>query len=290
MAKQITKSSVQTVRVFDFDGTLTDPAHQLGNAPSAFYKEVASSVCRPIEEIQLLASRFTDEVKENIGDYGIYSDGKIVCHAGDPLSTLAVVCLKMFQHYGYFMNKFDEQVVKRMLFQHNYHETRSVFRPYVRDLLFNMLETSACFYIVTNSDTSHVRTKMRELLVSDARLSKYSAVVGEKIVGGANKFYVDENFKDVPATIRMTGLARPIYACRPHYYNKLKQVLAETGADWPDLEVIGDLFELDLALPAVMGARFSLVHSYYTPLYEERAVARHPRGRVVRQMNEFLQK
>jgi hypothetical protein len=51
--------------------------------------------------------------------------------------------------------------------------------------------------------------------------------------------------------------------------------------------VIGDIFELDLAMPLALGARIGLVSSAQTPPYERAFVAAHPRGRVIDDLREI---
>jgi hypothetical protein len=58
-------------------------------------------------------------------------------------------------------------------------------------------------------------------------------------------------------------------------------VLADAHATFDQLVVIGDIFELDLALPLALGARVGLVASAHTPPYERAFVSAHPRGRVL---------
>jgi hypothetical protein len=62
--------------------------------------------------------------------------------------------------------------------------------------------------------------------------------------------------------------------------------MSPLGASFADLTVVGDIFELDLALPLALGARVGLVASLYTPAYEQAFVAAHPRGRVFKDLTE----
>jgi hypothetical protein len=50
--------------------------------------------------------------------------------------------------------------------------------------------------------------------------------------------------------------------------------------------VVGDIFELDLAMPLAMGARIGLVTGPRTPPYEVDYVTAHPRGRVLATIGE----
>ena len=66
----------------------------------------------------------------------------------------------------------------------------------------------------------------------------------------------------------------------------LETLRAEAGADWSDLTVVGDIFELDLVVPLVLGARVILLASEHTPAYELDYLEAHPRGQVVRSLRE----
>jgi hypothetical protein len=51
--------------------------------------------------------------------------------------------------------------------------------------------------------------------------------------------------------------------------------------------VVGDIFELDLALPLALGARVGLATGARTPPYEVAFVENHPRGRVLTSLHEI---
>src|SRR5258707_665066 len=85
----------------------------------------------------------------------------------------------------------------------------------------------------------------------------------------------------VDAELAMPGLDRPVLLRRRAYHERLRAVLDEAGAQFTDLVVCGDIFELDLALPLALGARIALVASARTPDYERAFVSAHPRGRVI---------
>jgi hypothetical protein len=51
--------------------------------------------------------------------------------------------------------------------------------------------------------------------------------------------------------------------------------------------VIGDIFELDLAMPLSLGARVGLVNSERTPAYERAFVKAHPRAQLIEDLSEI---
>jgi hypothetical protein len=65
------------------------------------------------------------------------------------------------------------------------------------------------------------------------------------------------------------------------YHDIVRSILDEEQASFDDLVVVGDIFELDLAMPLALGARVGLVTSPRTPPYERAFVAAHPRATLV---------
>ncbi len=80
---------------------------------------------------------------------------------------------------------------------------------------------------------------------------------------------------------RCPDLARPVLLRRRAYYDILRSVLDEAGATFAELTVVGDIFELDLAMPLALGARVGLVASPRTPPYERAFVDAHPRAQMI---------
>ena len=70
------------------------------------------------------------------------------------------------------------------------------------------------------------------------------------------------------------GLERPLYLRRGLYFEVLSAIWSATGASPEGTFVCGDIFELDLALPAALGARVHLVGRSSTPEWERSAVER----------------
>jgi hypothetical protein len=84
----------------------------------------------------------------------------------------------------------------------------------------------------------------------------------------------DARFDRVPDTQHVDGLARPILLKRGRYFDVLRQLWDETGARPERTLVCGDIYELDLALPAALGACVHMVGRPSTPSYEREAVSR----------------
>jgi hypothetical protein len=95
----------------------------------------------------------------------------------------------------------------------------------------------------------------------------------------ARKFEVDDAWDGVAAELALPGLARPVLLRRRAYHDILASVLG--GAPFSELVVVGDIFELDLAMPLALGARVALVASSRTPAYERAYVMAHPRAILI---------
>ncbi|MGH9887329.1 MAG: HAD hydrolase-like protein, partial [bacterium] len=155
-----------------------------------------------------------------------------------------------------------------------------VFRPGAAEALRGLRGTPT--WIVTNSDTATVAEKLAAL----DRESPGVAWLTTRVRGHARKFDVDDGWAGAPESLAVPGLDRPVLLRRRHYHAILEAVLEEAGAGIADLIVIGDIFELDLAMPLALGARVGLVASSHTPAYERAFVAGHARGHVIEDLRE----
>lgn len=111
--------------------------------------------------------------------------------------------------------------------------------------------------VVTNSDTADVEKELKELLGSQP---------GVPVIGNAKKFVVDQAWdgwrdKMPSLAIQPENYPHPIPLQRPHYF----EVLSGLG----EIKlVLGDLSELDLLVPQMMGIATALKQTDYTPHWE----------------------
>ena len=103
----------------------------------------------------------------------------------------------------------------------------------------------------------------------------------------ARKFDVDDAWTGAEAELAMPGLDRPVLLRRRAYHDILRAILDDAGKTFADLVVIGDIFELDLAMPLALGARVGLVSSARTPTYERAFVEAHPRAQIIGELAEI---
>ena len=150
------------------------------------------------------------------------------------------------------------------LYQAAYGSLRPAFRPEARAVIEAAVARVPHVRVVTNSSTAKVTDKMRHLALA--------APLG--VDGDARKFEVSEptvnpaGMAEVPASWRVDSLRRPILPRRGRYFDVLRRVWAETGTRPEETLVVGDIVELDLVLPGLLGASVHFVERAQAHAYE----------------------
>ena len=213
--------------------------------------------------------------------HGWVFGGQIVAPAGvDPYLRIMPVARQILDQFGRLLDPTDrERVLDGLLYPYNYTLTATAFRDGARDVLATLQDAGAV--VVTNSATDAVQTKIRQL-ADDARFEPLAA----RVHGHAKKYMVDAAFDAVPESISLPGLSRPVLLRRAKYHAVLDELRTAANAEWRDVTVIGDIFELDLALPLAMGARVGLLASPFTPRYESEFIAGDERGTLLQSLRD----
>lgn len=268
--------------VLDFDGTVTDAEEEGKPFCTGYLEDLAALTDRSLDEILVMAERFEAEVAADPDHHGWEYGGAIVAPAAvDPYLRIMPVARKIFDAFEVFMNPEDRnRLLDGILYRYNYQKTGIAFRSGAHDLLAGLTGTPT--YVVTNSHTEPVRNKIRAL----AHGSELDWLLS-RVHGRARKYKIDDSFDAVPRAIEVEGLSRPILLRRRSYHEVISTLLEGEGIDWPDLLIVGDIFELDLAMPLAMGARVGLVINRFTPEYEKRYVAGHERGHLIEALTEI---
>lgn len=271
--------------VLDFDGTMTDAELEGEPFKSGYLEDVATLTGRSMEDVNELATRFEAEVAADPDSHGWIYNGHIVAPASvDPYLRMMPVARKIFDATNAFMNEDDRtRLLDGILYKYNYQKTRVAFRDGAGAVLRAL--TGSKTFIVTNSHTEPVRQKVQSL---DNGAGDLQWLV-ERVYGRAKKYVIDDDFSTVPNEMRLEGLNRPVLLRRRKYYEVLGELLSSNGLDWSDLVVVGDIFELDLALPLAMGATVGLVVNQFTPEYEKAFVSTHSRGKLLKSLDEIPQ-
>ena len=270
--------------VFDFDGTLTDAEAEGAPFVRGYLEDIARLVGRAPDdaEVAARAEAVIADIVSRPSEHAFYWGGNAVAPASvDPYLRMALVADAIFDHYGAFKTASDrEPLLRSVLYRYNYEKTRSVFRDGARPLLASLRDQNV--HVVTNSNTNHVCGKIAELDGGSGEV----AWLTPRVVGDAGKFVVAKAADAMPETLAMPGLARPILLRRKPYFDVLSRLLAAANQTFGDLVVVGDIFELDLAMPLAMGARVILMANHATPPYEIAYVNAHARGQVARSLPE----
>ncbi len=268
--------------VLDFDGTVTDAEAEGTPFRSGYLEDLALLCGKEIEVIAAMAERIENDVRRAPQEHGWRYDGHIVAPAMvDPYLRIMPVAREILDAHGIFPDEAARtRLLDGILYKYNYQKTNIAFRPGARELLRALLEVPGA--IVTNSHTEPVRSKLRMLSGDSGELEP----LVHRVYGSARKYVVNVGFDAVAEELAVPGLFRPILLRRQHYYEVLERLLQDAGQRWRELMVIGDIFELDLALPLALGAHVVLVVNQHTPDYERHYVASHARGTVVTELEQ----
>lgn len=269
-------SSMQCI-VLDFDGTFTRVDEEAAPFVEAFRRGLGEHLARsssplPPEQRWEAAAKIVEGDPDR---HGWEYDGAIVAPAhADPYIRCTTIGQLLLAEDGLTVGQRTE--ILQGLYRQCYPLARTVFRPDAKLVVEALLASGVPLYVVSNSATEHVRAKIDAL----DPIGKHAI----QVRGDARKFVIHEPershelFDALPAQMELPGLGRPIYLRRGHYFDALRKIWDETGARPETTMVCGDIFELDLAMPARLGARVHLVARPETPEYERRAVRAMPGG------------
>ena len=273
--------------VLDFDGTLTDAdAH----AP-AFFAASERALARRLGWTDAEARRAwasaLDAVMRLPDDAAWIVDGRGVCPARvDPyvIANGATRLLLAGQDPDVDPEALDAAVVE--VHREAYDASPPSLRGDARRVIDDLAASGRHVRVVSNSRTEAVESRLDALGLT-SRLPNL-------VRGHAGKFMVcdagtpDARFAALPETVAGGIGARPLYLRRGRYFDVLRSIWAETESDPATTLVIGDVFELDLAMPAALGARVHLVQRAGTMRHEERLARAAERGGVSATLSEGL--
>jgi hypothetical protein len=275
-----------SVWVLDFDGTMTDAEAEGRPFRDGYLDDLCALVGRPAQdpEIYGIAEAVEAELSRAPASHPFLWMGRAVAPATvDPYLRMVPIAHRILDRFGAIPDAQDRaRLLGSVLYRYNYAKTlgHPVFRPGAGEALRALSGGHA--WIVTNSDTHAVAGKIAAL----DREAPGVAWLTSRVRGHARKFDVDDAWTGAPAELAVPGLDRPVLLRRRAYHDILREILDDARASFTDLIVIGDIFELDLAMPLALGARIGLVASAHTPAYERAFVAGHPRGRVIESLSE----
>ncbi len=272
--------------VLDFDGTMTDAEAEGRPFRDGYLEDLALLVGAKVgdPDIALIADEVEAEIASAPASYPFLWMGRAVAPATvDPYLRMVPIAHRILDRYGVIPDATDRgRLLGSVLYKYNYAKTlgHPVFRAGAGEMLASLGGTPT--WIVTNSDTHAVAGKVAAL----DREAPGVAWLTSRVRGFARKFDVDDAWSDAPSELALPGLERAVLLRRRQYFEILRDVLAEAGSSFEELVVIGDIFELDLAMPLALGARVGLVTSPRTPDYERAFVTSHPRATLIEDLSQ----
>ncbi|GHG79078.1 HAD family hydrolase [Comamonas sp. JC664] len=255
--------------VLDFDGTFTDVAAESAPFLRHFQQGLAAALGEDLEaawEEEVAALRAgADTLGWDLG-------GRVVAPAtADPYLMATCAAHRLMQRFGKGQDEAARSEVVQKLYREAYAHSATAFKPEAKEVLEALVATGLPVTVVTNAHTDLVEKKLDQLAPQGREKLTVS--------GDARKFLLDPpdapdaRFATVPETQTLDGvLRRPIYLRRGRYFEALKRVWERTGTTPEQTLVAGDIFELDLALPAALGAQVQLVSRDNVLPYELKAV------------------
>jgi FMN phosphatase YigB (HAD superfamily) len=250
--------------ILDFDGTLTD----IIASTKEFYIGFKKDFCSLLQtetgmdlkhaegEWQKAEKYFATHHEEFSWDY----NGHLTAPASDPY-------LKAQEIAGSLLTKFHlrgspKQITdtKNELFLAHYKKSETVYRPGAKEFLEELVERFP-LAIITNSGTEKVEEDLEKL--NPRGLEQIA------LFGNAKKYLIDQEWKYLPSSENCVSSERPILLRRRLYYRVLKNLAVEWNKPFTNFTVIGDIYDLDLALPKALGARTILLIREGTYAYEK---------------------
>ena len=262
--------------MLDFDGTMTDAEVEGAPFTRGYLDDLATLVGRAPgdPEVEGLAADARRRLDADPTAAFEWMGKKVAPSRVDPYLRIVPVAHAILDHFGAFPRVEDRSaLLGRILYKYNYAKSAIAPRAGARELLASLAGTDT--WVVTNSHTEHVQRKIE---VIDGGAGDLRWLVA-RVRGNASKFEVDDAWLDAPPALDLPGLARPVLLRRRRYHAVLAELLA--GRPFDQLTVVGDIFELDLAMPLAMGARVGLVAGPWTPPHEIDYVSTHPRAEIL---------
>ncbi len=256
--------------VLDFDGTFTDAAAEGAPFVQHFRRRLSEELGRDVMEAGW--AEVEAQVLASNEEHGWEVGGLVVAPAtADPYLLANFVARRLCERLGVMPDKAERAKLLDALYREAYAQVGMAFKPEAKEVLEALLDTGLPVHVVTNAHTDTVEAKLTKLAPRGRERLHVS--------GDARKFLIeppttpDAVFEAVPETVQVESLVRPIHLRRGRYYDALRRIWNQTDTSPETTLVAGDIFELDLAMPAALGAHVQLVARANTLEYERRAIA-----------------
>jgi phosphoglycolate phosphatase-like HAD superfamily hydrolase len=275
--------------VLDFDGTFTDVVAEGMPFVRHFKSQLAGLLGQPAERLEAAWREEEAAVIAGAHAFGWDIGGRVVAPAiADPYLLSNAVARQLMNRFGALPDAAARHEALQEFYREAYKLTGTAFKPEAKEVLEALLTTGLPIWIVTNAHTDLVEAKLDRLAPKGRERLK--------VKGDARKYLLEEpqptdaRFTALPESIRFEPLLpRPVYLRRGKYYEALRTIWSETGTGPESTLVAGDIYELDLALPAALGAHVQFVSRENALAYELKAMELlGPRGGVDRSLRAIL--
>jgi phosphoglycolate phosphatase-like HAD superfamily hydrolase len=275
--------------VLDFDGTLTDAdAH----AP-AFYeasgRELAHRLGWDVSTLRREWQRARAAVAGLPSSAAWMVDGYGVCPAtADPylIANSVTLLLLSGQHPGLGSAALTAGVLD--VHHAAYRRAPPPFRPEARSVLEELCAGGYHVRVVTNSHTPAVAGMLDALAFRGRDTVSVRGDAGKFSVCGSSA--ADARFEALPKVVEWQEVGRAIHLRRGKYFDLLRAIWDETGTDPGSTLVVGDVLELDLAMPAALGAHVHLATRAGTMAHERQLASKLARGDAGARLTAVLER
>lgn len=254
--------------VLDFDGTCTNAEVEGIGFVNAVITELVRITGSNEARIRAAYEGVEERILRNPEQHGWAVNGIIVAPATvDPYLRSKPIVREILETHGMTRSEIDRIVDELNGPRYNefYQKSGVCLRPKLGDALMRLAaEPDHAVVIITNAGIEAVKRKLATLTGVDATM-----IESIPVMGGAKKFIVGD-LPNAQSELRIPGLNRPVFCNRPFYFNALNHARTMAGVDdWQNVTVVGDIFELDLALPHALGCKTGLAANSHTPRYEK---------------------
>lgn len=265
--------------VLDFDGTVTEIKKEGKPFTSGYKDDVSAALDMELLEFRKKWKAAQRKVRRNPVEYGWEIDGIMVTHAlVDPIIYTQTVAGVVMDDAGFLLDQEERKAFLKKIFEDNYPKTGAFFRQGVDDFL-HIVKSAFDLCIVTNSRTNHVVDKIKELPSDHSDIPIY---------GNALKFIPTPDWTEVPEYVEDNGFIRPVFLRRKRYWDVLQKIMDKRNLISEQVAVVGDIYEMDLALPEYKGMNIILAPNSMTPDFEIETVNASPLGYVAKDLDAVI--
>jgi FMN phosphatase YigB (HAD superfamily) len=268
--------------ILDFDGTFTDVEREAAPFVEIFQRDAFDIFGR---DARVEWDEESQRLHDSPGAFGWRNGGVIMAPPNaDPYIHSACVVQNLCNRFGVLSDEQLRVEVLQMLYRRAYPHTLAAPRPDAKQVLEDLLAREVALFVVTNSSTAAVTKKIAELEPKG----------GERLTvrGDAKKFVFADGARDARFDaldhMQLPGLERTTCLKRGYYYDTLTECWEASGTSPERTLVVGDIFELDLALPLALGCNVHLVHRNNVAQYEIDFVREHERCGAGTELSSLL--